>query len=841
MRLNIKKKFTARTDRVKSVDIHPTEPWVLASLYNGSVWVWNYETQATVKTFEVSELPVRAAKFISRKSWIITGGDEMLLKVYNYNTFEKVTQFEAHSDYVRSIAIHPSQSFVLSSGDDLLIKLWDWDKSWKNIMVFEGHSHYVMQIVFNPKDANTFASASLDTSIKVWSLNSSSPNYTLQGHEKGINCIAYYYGGDKPYLISGADDHLVKIWDYQNKTCVATLEGHTQNVSVVGFHPELPIIITGGEDGTLKMWHATTNRLEHSLNYGMERIWFIAYQKGNNTLAVGYDEGAVVLTLGREEPAISMDLTGKIIWAKHSEVLTASLKGTAENCVDGEKVLVSLKELGACEVYPQSLLHSPNGRFVAVTGDGEYIVYTALAWRNKSFGSALEFAWSPNNEFAVRESTSRIKIFDKQFKERLQQIQIPYAAEALFSGTLLGIRSSAGFVTFYDWESTKVVRRIEAAASAVFWNDQGNLVCIACEQSTYMLKFHQDAWLEYQEQGTEEGVEASFEFYVEIAESVKTGCWVGDCFVFINSINRFSYIVGTQVFNLTHFDNPMYLLGYLPSEQRLYYCDKEVNIYSWQLPVAVIQFQTAVLHQQFDLAKTFLPTISTSEKNKLAQFLEKQGHNEMAFELTNDLHHKFDLAVRSKKVEDVFHIAESLDTVAKWKIAAEVALNAWRFDLAETCFSKANDLESLYLLYVSAGYEKGLSQVAKQASEMGKQNLAFLSHISSGNPDACINFLFQSGRVPEAALMTRTYAPSRLSEATAKWKESVPARIAQMIEDIECPREWLEKEKECRIALNVEAMTKLIENTEKLDLEEMPGMSLEEKSSRSPLESSVTS
>ena len=41
----------------------------------------------------------------------------------------------------------------------------------------------------------------------------------------------------------------VKIWDYQNKTCVQTLTGHTHNVSVACFHPELPIIITGSEDG----------------------------------------------------------------------------------------------------------------------------------------------------------------------------------------------------------------------------------------------------------------------------------------------------------------------------------------------------------------------------------------------------------------------------------------------------------------------------------------------------------------------------------------------------------------------------------------------------------------
>lgn len=64
----------------------------------------------------------------------------------------------------------------------------------------------------------------------------------------------------------------------------------------------------------------------------------------------------------------------------------------------------------------QSLKHNPNGRFVVVCGDGEYIIYTALAWRNRSFGSALEFAWSSDGEYAVRESTSKIKIFTKNFQ-----------------------------------------------------------------------------------------------------------------------------------------------------------------------------------------------------------------------------------------------------------------------------------------------------------------------------------------------------------------------------------------------------------------------------------------
>ncbi|CAN6293520.1 unnamed protein product [Urochloa humidicola] len=52
------------------------------------------------------------------------------------------------------------------------------------------------------------------------------------------------------------------VWDYQTKICVQTLEGHAHNVSAVCFHPELPIIMTGSEDGTVRLWHSTTYRFQ---------------------------------------------------------------------------------------------------------------------------------------------------------------------------------------------------------------------------------------------------------------------------------------------------------------------------------------------------------------------------------------------------------------------------------------------------------------------------------------------------------------------------------------------------------------------------------------------------
>ena len=130
MRLDIKRKLVQRSDRVKGVEIHPTEPWILTNLYSGNVAIWDYETNALVKSFEVTELPVRTAKWIARKQWIATGSDDMFMRVYNYNTSELVVGFEAHQDYIRSIAVHPTQPYVVTCSDDMLIKLWDWERQW---------------------------------------------------------------------------------------------------------------------------------------------------------------------------------------------------------------------------------------------------------------------------------------------------------------------------------------------------------------------------------------------------------------------------------------------------------------------------------------------------------------------------------------------------------------------------------------------------------------------------------------------------------------------------------------------------------------------------------------
>ncbi|KAL6602925.1 hypothetical protein ACP70R_043286 [Stipagrostis hirtigluma subsp. patula] len=756
------------------------------------------------------ELPdaVRSAKFVARKQWVVAGADDMFIRVYNYNTMDKVKVFEAHTDYIRCVAVHPTLPYVLSSSDDMLIKLWDWDKGWMCTQIFEGHSHYVMQVTFNPKDTNTFASASLDRTVKIWSLGSPDPNFTLDGHSKGVNCVDYFTGGDRPYLITGSDDQTAKVWDYQTKSCVQTLEGHAHNVSAVCFHPELPIIMTGSEDGTVRLWHSTTYRLENTLNYGLERVWALGYMKGSRRVVIGYDEGTIMIKIGREEPVASMDTSGKIIWAKHNEIQTVNIKavGADAEIADGERLPLAVKELGSCDLYPQSLRHNPNGRFVVVCGDGEYIIYTALAWRNRSFGSALEIVWSTDGEYAVRESTSKIKIYSKNFQER-KSIRPAFSAERIYGGVLLAMCTN-DFICFYDWAEGRLIRRIDVNVKNLYWADSGDLVTIASDSSFYILKYNRDLVSSHLDGGGsagEEGVEDAFELLHEINERVRTGLWVGDCFIYNNSSWRLNYCVGGEVTTMFHLDRPMYLLGYLANQSRVYLIDKEFNVVGYTLLLSLIEYKTLVMRGDLERANAVLPSVPKEQHNSVAHFLESRGMLEEALEIATDPNYRFDLAVQLGSLEVAKEIAVEAQSESKWKQLGELAMSSGKLEMAEECLLQATDLSGLLLLYSSLGDAEGIAKLASMAKEQGKNNVAFLCLFMLGKLEKCLQLLVDSNRIPEAALMARSYLPSKVSDIVSIWKTDLQKVNSKAAESLADPAEYPNLFEDWHIALNVEA------------------------------------
>ncbi|XP_010181864.1 PREDICTED: coatomer subunit beta', partial [Mesitornis unicolor] len=543
---------------------------------------------------------------------------------------------------------------------------------------------------------------------------------------------------------------------------------------------------------TVRIWHSSTYRLESTLNYGMERVWCVASLRGSNNVALGYDEGSIIVKLGREEPAMSMDANGKIIWAKHSEVQQANLKAMGDAEIkDGERLPLAVKDMGSCEIYPQTIQHNPNGRFVVVCGDGEYIIYTAMALRNKSFGSAQEFVWAhDSSEYAIRESNSVVKIF-KNFKEK-KSFKPDFGAEGIYGGFLLGVRSVNG-LAFYDWENTELIRRIEIQPKHIFWSDSGELVCIATEESFFILKYLSEkvaAAQETHEGVTEDGIEDAFEVLGEIQEIVKTGLWVGDCFIYTSSVNRLNYYVGGEIVTIAHLDRTMYLLGYIPKDNRLYLGDKELNIVSYSLLVSVLEYQTAVMRRDFGMADKVLPTIPKEQRTRVAHFLEKQGFKQQALAVSTDPEHRFELALQLGELKIAYQLAVEAESEQKWKQLAELAISKCQFGLAQECLHHAQDYGGLLLLATASGNANMVNKLAEGAEKDGKNNVAFMSYFLQGKLDSCLELLIKTGRLPEAAFLARTYLPSQVSRVVKLWRENLSKVNQKAAESLADPTEY---------------------------------------------------
>ncbi len=321
----------------------------------------------------------------------------------------------------------------------------------------------------------------------------------------------------------------------------------------------------------------------------------------------------------------------------------------------------------------------------------------------------------------------------------------------------------------------------------VYWSESGELVTLACDEAFYVLRYSRENYVSALQDGQveDDGVEAAFEVVTDINESVRTGQWVGDCFVYTNSTNRLNYLVGDQTYTVSHFDQPMYLLGYLPRDGRAYVADKDVNVTSYALSLRVVEYQTLVLRGDMETAAELLEEIPADQKTKIARFLEGQGYKEMALEVATDPEHRFDLALGLNNLAIALEIAREANAEHRWKTVGDAALSAWDMTLAEECFVNAKDLGSLLLLYTSTANAAGLRNLVHQADEAAAFNIEFSCLWQLGDVDGCIDVLVKTGRTAEAVLFSQTYKPSRCRDVVGKWKEglekSSKGKVARML------------------------------------------------------------
>jgi len=88
----------------------------------------------------------------------------------------------------------------------------------------------------------------------------------LKGHESAINCLILIKDSNQEYLIvTGGQDRDIKIWHYSTGECIRTLTGHLDSISSLTKIRRNELIISTGDDRLIKIWEYHTGQRNQTL------------------------------------------------------------------------------------------------------------------------------------------------------------------------------------------------------------------------------------------------------------------------------------------------------------------------------------------------------------------------------------------------------------------------------------------------------------------------------------------------------------------------------------------------------------------------------------------------
>jgi coatomer subunit beta' len=374
--------------------------------------------------------------------------------------------------------------------------------------------------------------------------------------------------------------------------------------------------------------------------------------------------------------------------------------------------------------------------------------------------------------------------------------------EGIFGGFLLSVKGEE-YCDFVDWETGLLIRRITTSPKAVYWADSGKFVAIVLEENFFVLEFHSEAV--GKSESDEDGYLEAFELKYEILESITSGLWLSDCFIYTTQSNKVNYSLGGKSMLLVNLDKPNFIIGFIPQQNRLYLIDSERAVISYTVMISFIEYQIAVVQEDFEKAEAIFPNIPENFHNKCAKFLDSLGYKEEAMAITTDKEHKFELALQLSNLQEAFEIAQmDASSDVKWKMVGDLALLAGDFELAESCMRKAKDWNGLLLMFTSTAQGAKVRELAEATTNEGKMNVAFVCYFLLKDTDKCIDTLVKSNRIPEAAFFARTYAPSRISDVLKIWKSDLLKTSKVTSDSLTNPTDYLDKFPEVLLALKAE-------------------------------------
>ncbi len=188
-----------------------------------------------------------------------------------------------HSDAVESVTFSPDGRTLASASTDTTIRLWNARTHKQAGTPLTGHTGAVSNVTFSP-DGRTLASASADTTIRLWDTRThKQAGAPLTGHSSYITGVTF--SPDGRTLASASGDTTVRLWNLRSHKPLGTpLSGHTDVITSVAFSPDGRTLASAAFDNTIRLWDTRTHKQVGKMT-SHDDVLSVAFSTDGRTLA----------------------------------------------------------------------------------------------------------------------------------------------------------------------------------------------------------------------------------------------------------------------------------------------------------------------------------------------------------------------------------------------------------------------------------------------------------------------------------------------------------------------------------------------------------------------------
>lgn len=249
---------------------------------------------------EAQSSPANAVAFSSDGRLAAFAANDRSVRIWDIEGARDRRRCIGHTASVWCVAFSPDGKQLLSGGKDGTVRLWDVEPG-TELYRFEGHTELVSALAFSP-DGKRALSAGYDHQVFLWHLSRREPlaSFRLAVDVKYPNAVAFLPDGKEAFVCAGRTIYMI---DATTGKVQRRLEGHAADVACIACSSDGKYVLSGGDDGALKLWRSSTGELACTCLGHQGPVKSVAFSRTGDRLLSGGTDATVRLwatATGRE-------------------------------------------------------------------------------------------------------------------------------------------------------------------------------------------------------------------------------------------------------------------------------------------------------------------------------------------------------------------------------------------------------------------------------------------------------------------------------------------------------------------------------------------------------------